>query len=277
MKIRRICPVCKSTFLKKYVEKEFENIKSTWFTCLFCGTIFIWPRVEFNELAKYYKKDYKLKKCQNFVSHLYRFSEENKKRIFNEYALSLKDVSITPEELKHKKILDYGCANGFFLDFLVEHGCFKKDLYGFDIAEDLLHEVINKGYTIISNEKGFFDLIFLWDVLEHISDPDKIFKKLTRLLKKGGMVVVQTPRVGILSELFGSLWEHLLVFEHVVLYSRESLKMVFRKYGFVLKQVNSFGANCPVQVVPEPYKSVYDKIVKLNDSGSTQVGCFELR
>jgi len=276
--MNKICPVCKSALSDKYIEKEFQNMTSTWFKCASCGTVFIWPAPGPDVLSLYYKKNYKDKKCPNYVSHEFRFSEENRKTVFNEYNLSLMDVNISIEQLRNKKILDYGCANGFFLDFLLENNCNKKDLYGFDIAEDLLSEVISKGYRIHNNEKKFFDFIFLWDVLEHIPDPREVLRTLIMLSKDGGgKLVVQTPMAGILSGLLGTYWAHLLIFEHVILYSRESLILLLKEFGFQPNKVSSFGANCPSHIVPEPYKSVYDRLVKLTDCGSTQIGCFDLR
>ena len=226
------------------------------------------------ELAEYYQRGYKKRKSPGMVLHYFRYSEENKKIVFNEYRLSLSDIGISNEMLHNKKILDYGCSNGFFLDFCFENSCFKKDLFGYDIAEDLLNEVRKKNYNILNNENNFFDYMFLWDVLEHVSYPKAILQSVKLYLIEGGEIIVQTPRIGILSDSLKDEWQHFLPFEHVILYSRESLVKLFSDAGFQLLKISSFGANAPSNIIPEPYKSTFDWLAKLTDNGSTQVAHF---
>jgi phospholipid N-methyltransferase len=64
------------------------------------------------------------------------------------YDLSLKDIEIGIDELHGKTILDYGCANGVFLDLLkIKYKCKNNDLYGFDISNDFMNQIIKKGYN----------------------------------------------------------------------------------------------------------------------------------
>ncbi|MDP3014640.1 MAG: class I SAM-dependent methyltransferase, partial [Candidatus Subteraquimicrobiales bacterium] len=174
------------------------------------------------------------------------------------------------------KILDYGCANGFFLDYCVSIGCSKEDLFGFDIAEDLLEDLCKNNYNILSNQKNFFDYIFLWDVLEHITDPKEFLENIKSYLKIGSKLIIQTPRVGILSDSLKDKWEHFLPFEHVILYTRDSLIKQLKTADFKLSKAMSFGANAPINIIPYPYKNAFDKIAKQTDNGSTQVVCFTL-
>lgn len=88
------------------------------------------------------------------------------------------------------------------------------------------------------------------------------------------MVIVQTPRAGIISESLKDKWEHFLPIEHVILYTRESLTKLFKNAGFKLLKASSFGANAPLNVIPEPYKSAFDRLAKKTDNGSTQTACF---
>ncbi len=270
------CPVCGSGGACRYVDKSFRNLRSTWFRCGMDGTLFISPIPAPRELTEYYGNNYIDRKCPGSVSHHFRFTAENKGTIFREYALSLSDVGISFEMMRKRKILDYGCANGFFLDFCFSKGCRKQDLYGHDIAEDLLREVERKRYRLLGEERDFFDCLFLWDVLEHVTEPRALLRRLRMCLKPGGIVVVQTPRVGILSDALGESWEHFLPLEHVVLYTRESLLAIFGEFGFHLRKVGSFGGNAPAHRVPNPYKNAYDILAKRTDNGSTQIACFIL-
>ena len=88
--------------------------------------------------------------------------------------------------------------------------------------------------------------------------------------------MIQTPRVGILSDSLEDKWQHFLPFEHLILYSRESLVKLFSDAGFQLLKISSFGANAPSNDIPEPYKSAFDRLAKQTDNGSTQVARFIL-
>ena len=102
------------------------------------------------------------------------------------YDLSLKDIEIGIDEFHGKTILDYGCANGVFLDFLNTNGCKKNDLYGFDISNDWMNQIIKKGYNKQFSNSNLFDYIFLWDVIEHVTEPQKIIGSIKQSLKPGG-------------------------------------------------------------------------------------------
>lgn len=272
------CKVCGSRGSEEFVTKTFRNIESTWRRCTDCGVLFLFPSPTQDELIQYYKQDYKYKESPDFISHAFRFSNDNRDIVFNEYQLSLKDIGISIKDLKNDKILDYGCANGFFLDFCALNGIPKRNLFGFDIAQDLLKEVIQKQYKILSEDhKNFFDYIFLWDVLEHCLDPQELLKSLRNYLKRDGQIILQTPRAGIISESLRDQWAHFLPVEHVLIYSREALIRLFDQGGLRLNKAGSFGANAPIAIIPQPFKNTFDRLAKHTDHGSTQVASFKLK
>ncbi len=90
-------------------------------------------------------------------------------------------------------------------------------------------------------------------------------------------MVIQTPRVGLIADSLMEAWEHFLPFEHVVLYSRESLVELFVKAGYELKKAGSFGANAFEKIIPQPYKNIYDRLAKISDNGATQMAYFVLK
>jgi 2-polyprenyl-3-methyl-5-hydroxy-6-metoxy-1,4-benzoquinol methylase len=125
------------------------------------------------------------------VSHKLRFSDSYKQSVFKEYSLSCNDVALNVGEICHGKwsVLDYGCANGIFLNWLFQCGCCKENLYGFDIATDMVDDAISNGFkcvTDISSLQEFrFDLITAWDVIEHVPHPKSVVRKMKTLLRGG--------------------------------------------------------------------------------------------
>lgn len=95
------------------------------------------------------------------------------------------------------KLLDVGCAMGFFVELALRHGF---DAYGFDPSEfasdkaiERLDGHIKKGtIQTVHYLPKTFDVIVLFDVVEHLSDPTKDIKKLLSLLKDDGIMVFAT-------------------------------------------------------------------------------------
>ena len=83
-------------------------------------------------------------------------------------------------------ILDYGCANGLFIEYLQQKG-FSK-CYGYDPYAD--------GNGFGNNailDSAPFDFILLQDVIEHVEDPRELLSKLDALLAPGGYILIGTP------------------------------------------------------------------------------------
>jgi len=98
-------------------------------------------------------------------------------------------------------------------------------LYGVEI----LHGVLP--HPELANRQ--FDLVFLVDVIEHVSDPVKLLRQSARLLSSGGLLVVVTPDVGSLpAKILGPRWWHFRV-AHVGYFDRTSLRKAIKAVGLV--------------------------------------------
>lgn len=96
------------------------------------------------------------------------------------------------------KLLDAGCAYGYFVELALASG---YDAYGFDPSSHAVAEarkIVGKtrikegtiGSVRYPGEK--FDVITLFDVFEHLSDPKHDIEKLTNLLAPDGILVMAT-------------------------------------------------------------------------------------
>jgi 2-polyprenyl-3-methyl-5-hydroxy-6-metoxy-1,4-benzoquinol methylase len=237
----------------------------------------IYPYPEQAELAAYYNDKYLEKKCTGSVSHLLRFSAEYRPTVFNEYAQSVADVGLTTAMVLNSRILDFGCADGIFLDWLRSLGAEPTRLCGIDISEEMVELARAKGHRAVSLEAQGelsgekFDLVTLWDVLEHLLNPMETLRSLTNFLKPGAQLLLQTPRVGLLSDILEESFEHYLPIEHIHLFPRQTLIDCMTPMGFSITKAMSFGANAPSSKIPRPYKSAYDQLAKRTDNGATQV------
>jgi 2-polyprenyl-3-methyl-5-hydroxy-6-metoxy-1,4-benzoquinol methylase len=278
------CRICGSQEGEFLLEKTRGAFKSAWVVCKQCGSAHIDPYPTQNELTRYYNSSYLdmdlASGVDTGVSHKIRFSDEYRSQVFSEYRYSLNDAGLELGKLRGwGDILDYGCANGVFLDFLAAEGAPKESLYGVDIASDMIAVAREKGYQCFHREelsKKDFGLIALWDVIEHVSHPRSIVREVKSLLSIDGRVIVQTPRFGDLALFMKEAFAHYLVVEHLHLFSRNALLALFNSEGFECVAQSSFGANAYAKYVAAPYKAAFDKLAKKLDFGATQVLCFRL-
>ena len=76
-----------------------------------------------------------------------------------------------------------------------------------------------------------FDLIFVVDVIEHVSNPVELLRYCAGALRPGGVIVVVTPDVGSLSaRIFGQRWWHFRL-AHVGYFSRSTLNKAIEAAG----------------------------------------------
>jgi len=278
------CRVCGTKEFASTCERsDLVGDATTWGRCAHCGVERIVPYPTQEELASYYDDAYVTKCCTGSVSHALRYSPTYADRVHDEYRISLKDVGIEPDELRTLRILDVGCAEGIFLDLLREQGVPAGQAIGVDISPEMVEVAQASGHEVLTmNEletlqSQSFDLVTLWDVFEHLLDPHEMLALIKPLLADSGQILIQTPRMGRLSEAYGPTFEHYLPFEHVHLYRRETLVWLFEKHGFSVEAAASFGGNVPVERVPQPYKRAFDQLAKATDEGATQLMLFRLR
>ena len=113
------------------------------------------------------------------------------------------------EYLNNKKILDIGCGTG---EFLKNYHDLDNQCIGIDIQKNFKFKNVN-GYILknidlkgfIKNNKKKFDVIFLFEFLEHLNLEDRkfLFKNLFNLLNKNSLVFISTLNKNIISRFFG--------------------------------------------------------------------------
>ena len=110
------------------------------------------------------------------------------------------------EYLKNKKILDIGCGTG---EFLKNYHELSNQCLGIDIQQNFKFK--NKiGFTLkntdfkdfIKNNKKKFDIIFIFEFLEHLSFSDRkfLFKNLFKLLNRNSLIFISTLNKNIISK-----------------------------------------------------------------------------
>lgn len=271
------CVWCGKTGKKNFHARvRWEELDSSWYRCGACDSLMILPRPSKKAITKIYENEYLNRRFQPHagVDSRIRYSEGYRPTVYAEYAQSLADLGIKKGGVK--SILDFGCAEGIFLEFCKDYFNSRTTLYGTDLSGDMLGRARRNGLNVISLNRldsldMKFDLITLWDVIEHVEDPGTVISGLKKLLSPRGRIVIQTPRFGLLGELLGGNWCHLLPVQHLSVASKEGMQKLVRRTGLKIEKYCSFSADAPSTVVAEPYKRVFDQLAKKLDFGCVQI------
>lgn len=138
------------------------------------------------------------------------------------------------------RLLDYGCGNGAFAQWMSRHGFEAVGLEPFSLgaprtAENLT--LIREPLESAAPKLDRFDVITLWHVLEHVPNPVELLKSLRNLLKEDGALIISVPNFESLqSEVFRGSWFHLDPPRHLIHFDERSLTDCLARAG--LKRVH---------------------------------------
>lgn len=138
----------------------------------------------------------------------------------------------------HGKLLDVGCAMGFFVELAVVDG---YDAYGFDPSDFAVAEAKNlvgeKRIALGTTEtldypKKSFDVITLFDVFEHLADPQKDIAKLLTWLKDDGIIVIATgDSQSLAAKVFKRRWTFYIPPQHLFFFTKTTLVSFLKLVG----------------------------------------------
>jgi 2-polyprenyl-3-methyl-5-hydroxy-6-metoxy-1,4-benzoquinol methylase len=234
------CNLCGSNdyeivYPPEYEKANFENITETFRSsgdeilidqlvrCRKCGLQYLNPRLRQDIILKSYSSG----EDETFISQV-----AGRERTF-EKCLDL----IEHYSPKKGKILDIGTAGGSFLGVSSKRGW---DVLGCE-PSTWLAEWGSKHYNInihpgtvfdMDLHDGEFDVVTLWDVLEHTPDPREVLTECRRILKPGGLLVVNYPDIGSsIARIMGRKWVFLLSV-HLYYFTLETMIEMLKSTGF---------------------------------------------
>jgi len=163
-------------------------------------------------------------------------------RLFDGYA-SLVNASRARFLCAHKppgRLLDIGCGTG---DFLQQARKREWDVSGVEmsanacrIAAERLGGGIYKGDLVeIELPPEWFDAVTLWHVFEHITSPNELLQAISRVLKPGGILIIEVPNIrNPVYGFLGRYYLHLDLPRHVYFYDPDTLLAMVEKHGFCM-------------------------------------------
>jgi 2-polyprenyl-3-methyl-5-hydroxy-6-metoxy-1,4-benzoquinol methylase len=276
---RGVCPICDSVSFDVLREAQYpanlsrEDLLSMYrsssdhalmdqlVSCSGCGLVYLNPRVA---------KEIALASYTSAVDP--RFVKQNDTRI-RTFKRTLdaftRKYGITPS--KDVQILDVGCAGGAFVKAAVDAGfsaigiepsswmCeYGRTEYGLDLRQGILED-----FTFADQS---FDIITLWDVLEHVYTPVEVLRECHRLLKPGGLLIVNYPDYASLArKVLGWKWPFFLSC-HLFYFTPSSITKLLTKCGLEVVEVRTFFQTLEFGYVLEratPYFSMFGWLSRL--------------
>ena len=232
------CPVCQSQTFKDTLTVKDYTVSQEQFkivTCKKCGFRFTNPRPAGDAIGEYYK-------AESYISHT-NTSKGLISKIYQEvrkFTLKGKLNLINRLSPKKGKLLDVGCGTGMFLDVARENGWkvngIEPDAGARAIAEKTNQIKINDE-VLLSFQHETFDVISLWHVLEHIHQLNETIEWLKARLSKNGSLIIAVPNHESKdANIYQEHWAAYDVPRHLYHFSQNSIKELFAKYGFELKE-----------------------------------------
>lgn len=200
-----------------------DSIKYPIVRCTRCDLVFMNPRPDYQALKKFYEKNY-----------YYDESLYDRANIVNACKIS-QDIK---RYLKPGSVIDIGCSKGFLLQLLKQQGFIP---YGLEPSKDAIQFALKK--FKIKIHQGYFDEfsfrpnsynnLTAIDIIEHVPNPYKTLKKMYKILKTGGVLVVDTPNIASLFYTISrSRWMGFVLPFHLYYFNPKTLSYYINKAGF---------------------------------------------
>ncbi len=243
------CVICGSPDGRPLFQKASRN--GTPFTlvrCPVCGLEYVSPRPDPEEISAFYSDSYFTERTDRGYNNY--FSETTRHEIERVVNLNLRDLGFFEFEKglgDEKRVLDIGCAAGYFLSLMNDRGW---ETTGVDISPSCVEFARGAGLAVYEDdylEIAFarpFDLITLWASIEHLHYPDRFLEKARSELKPNGRLFISTCRAGGLNfmRLYGKDWRFYNFPEHLYFFSRPAIKKLLERKGFKIVQCATYGS-----------------------------------
>lgn len=169
----------------------------------------------------------------------------------------------------HKgKLLDVGAATGTFLLNAKKRGW---DVAGLEISGYASEQAQKEGLDVRTGtlearlfEPQSFDVITMFDLLEHVPNPDQTIALAKNLLKPNGLLVLNLPDAGsVYAKLTGKLWPLIVPPEHLCLFNQKNLAMLLKHHDLDVMEIAKIGKRFkPAYILQVLYTVRYQKIWK---------------
>jgi len=192
--------------------------------CQQCGLVYTDPRPDGHDIIETYRA---------VEDPLYIEEREGRVLTFEHHLKPLERLTGPP---KGRPLLDVGCYIGVFVEIAARHGW---NAWGVEPSRWAVEQAQARGLRVVQGTletadlpEAYFDVVTMWDVIEHVTDPLGTLQQAYRLLKPDGLVVVHTIDIdSLFARLVGARWPWLMEM-HIYYFSRRTLRTMLEKCEF---------------------------------------------
>ena len=197
--------------------------------CRSCSLVYMNPRPHHEAVVENYG---------DVEDHEYIEEEQGRLETFAE------SLHLVQRYRRSGHLLDVGCHVGTFLTLAQQAGFdvagVEPSRWGAEIARSRLDGAIHCGAVEDAPlPEGGYDVITLWDVIEHLPDPALDIRAIHAALRPGGIFAVSTMDVdSLFAKIAGKRWPWYMQM-HLVYFSRQTLCEMLRREGFQIAEVSN--------------------------------------
>jgi 2-polyprenyl-3-methyl-5-hydroxy-6-metoxy-1,4-benzoquinol methylase len=196
--------------------------------CEDCGLLFQWPMPRADELEEAYS---------GVVDPLYMAERDNRILTFRNVIRSLGPAT-------GRRLLDVGAYCGYFLEVARESG-FRAE--GLELSRWAANHARAQGFTVhaeplqaLAGGSERYEVLTLWDVVEHLPDPREQLAAARTLLLPGGRLYLSTIDTGsLLARVLGARWPWLMDM-HLVYFDRPTISALLEEAGFRVTGIRTY-------------------------------------
>jgi len=196
--------------------------------CRDCGLLFQWPMPDSDDLIKAYGA---------VEDPLYVGERDNRYRTFRRVLSKLGPP-------RSRRLLDVGAYCGYFVDVAAQAG-FKAE--GTELSEWAVTQARQLGLTVHNEtitERAAsgdrYDVLTMWDVVEHLEDPRAELEAAFQLLEPGGVLHLSTIDAGSrVARALGRHWPWLMDM-HLYYFDRRSITRLLGQAGFRVDRIGAY-------------------------------------
>jgi 2-polyprenyl-3-methyl-5-hydroxy-6-metoxy-1,4-benzoquinol methylase len=240
------CNLCGSTIRVPLKDRKLAHLKK----CPACQLVSVRSFPEREVLEDLYSEEY----FRSANSELSGYDDYERDRYCIQKTADRRLDVIERNHVRRGRLLDVGCALGFFVEAAQRRGW---DAEGIDISAHAVEYATGKlgvkarAGTLDSAgfEPDSFDVLTMWDVVEHFTDPLGQLKYCHSLIREEGLVAISTPDVGsAVAKVTGPRWMgYKLAQEHLYYFSRDTIGAMLDKAGFDVIETQQIGKDVALE------------------------------
>jgi 2-polyprenyl-3-methyl-5-hydroxy-6-metoxy-1,4-benzoquinol methylase len=236
MQHAKICELCQQTelvFKEHAIDYLSERSFELWY-CPHCESY--QTRGNFEKAEEFYGTNYYGSQKGKFLPFIEKIFHWNHRR----------NALFFYHKFKPSKVLEIGCGRAYILKELKTMGVDVYCLESATAADWILNNPDVKVVPISEHHKTWhfqdnsFDLVILWHVFEHLTQPVEILKEIHRILSPNQTICISVPNVASLQARINlTTWFHLDVPRHLFHFSEKGLIKLLENNGYEITEIQN--------------------------------------